>query len=511
MNSKLSISLVEDREYDFNDLTRSISLQLEITEGKASEIAGELIEELRGLSQSIQRIRDIGFRLAKKNGYAWIKIESSPPLIEKEKVNFGQWVGVYRFHSNMLGKKLYVIVNPKIGINAYDRMISDVWNFAIAYGPQLINYLFNSVFGLSSYYVDAVYSYIISILTRLAVWEGLPVEIIREKRFGRVVKGKIALNRLIKYIIKNMYPYTQVRTIDAKIPRALLIRFNLLLYMHLKNLIEEYKNISNVSKAFTNLAYKNLSNIFSPELINYFSEALTINIDDPYILENIIGTGRRSFITKRVADLYLAYRAHKPLLANKILSEYEENVPILPLPSSKIYEFWVLKLLMDELINFKKLFSYDRAGYGLKFTFNNLLLYFNYVPKKWSIMIKDKDSIRPDFVLSRDGWRTILDAKYRNYRKIRIDDIERMIAYIVDVSTVDTNELVGYFVTLKNSVGKSMKWMFRSDINPNISIYLLVADPRFPYESRENIRNFIAGSLKRVKYMNATANQNYYN
>jgi len=487
-NNLNSIFLNEDRDYTFNSLSREIANQLNIALEEACDVADELIVNLKDVSQVIQKIRDKGFYLFQEEEYIQLKIESIPPIIEKEKVNFGQWVGVYKFYSDTIDRELYVIVKPKVGIKAYTKMINDVWGFAIAYGPQLINYLLNSIHGLSSYYIDAVYSYLMYFLTRLALWEGLPLEIIKEEKVSRVIKGKLNINKLIKYSAKDVYPYTHVKMIDAKIFRALLIRFNLLLYSRLTHLAEEYKELNGVSEIFNKLGYRNLQNVFSPELIDYIHEALSINIDDPQILQEII-INRKSFVYNKIASLYLAYKAHKPLLADNILSAYQENIPILPLPSSKIYEFWILKLLVDELLSFTKLKSFNRNGHGLKFVFKNLLLYFNYIPKKWSIMIKD--SVRPDYVISKDGWRVVLDAKYRNVNNIRIEDIERLIAYIVDISTVDTKELAGYFITLGDSISKCKKWMFRSDIDPNINIYLLVADPRYPKESIDNIRYLI--------------------
>ena len=492
MNKTRYIYLKEDHDYKFQELVDQISVSMDISENLAIKLAEEFITRLRPIAQDIKRIRSRGFKTV--DGETKIEIESIHPYIEKDEVNMGQWIGVYRFYSDSLGDYVFVSVKPKVGYEAYLRMLSDVWDMATLYGPQLMNYVFNSIYGLSSYYIDALYSYIVSILTQIAIFEGLPVEIFKEEKLSKDIRGRLNSHKIIKYLLKQIYPYTHIRTIDAKLPRILLQKFNLELYLRMKYLAEEYSDVESAETLFRKLASGNISNVLSPDLIDFLHESLSLDISDPQIIERLLVFTRRNRTLKEIIYLYLSFLSKRSLISDNILVEYKDRIPIMPLPSSKIYELWVLKLILDELKNlYGEKGETSLAEGGIIFTFRNLLLNFNYIPREWSILI-DKHhpkTLRPDYVITVDSRRVVMDAKYRNFRGLALGDLERMIAYIVDVSTIDKRELSGYFIVLKDSIDRIQRWMFRTDIYPEISIYVFTVDPRYLDISKTAVKRFL--------------------
>lgn len=71
----------------------------------------------------------------------------------------------------------------------------------------------------------------------------------------------------------------------------------------------------------------------------------------------------------------------------------------------------------------------------------------------------------------------IADTKYRELRRLNVEDIERIIAYIIDYSEPqDHEEIKGFLITLDG--GQPHGVIERTDITPSIRIYHLSADPR---------------------------------
>jgi hypothetical protein len=80
-------------------------------------------------------------------------------------------------------------------------------------------------------------------------------------------------------------------------------------------------------------------------------------------------------------------------------------------------------------------------------------------------------------MLVNGGRRAVADAKYREPGRLNVEDIERMIAYIIDYSEPqDHEEIKGFLITLGE--GHLSSVIARTDTIPNIRIYHLTADPR---------------------------------
>jgi phosphomannomutase len=165
----------------------------------------------------------------------------------------------------------------------------------------------------------------------------------------------------------------------------------------------------------------------------------------------------------------------------------------MPLPSAKVYELWNLKLINDEFV---KMFNFSKTlkeNGGLVFLYDHSKLLFNYIYSEWSNLIGKAISHlpRPDYVISMNNSRVIIDAKYRERGNIKLEDFERMLSYVVDIASPDYPELAGCFITLKDTNSNVNLWTFRSDIEPKIKIYVAVADPRERDIAKQNIQKLI--------------------
>ena len=185
-----TLTLREDKSYCVDFLVNMVSQRFSVSRSQAKQIVEELFDKMKEVINAISRIRREGYRILGGNHKVGkIEIEASPPYIEEDIINFGQWVGIYKIYSNVLGEDLFIFIEPKIEVKYYEKMLFEVWEYAVTYGPQFINYVFNNIFGLSSYYIDAIYSYLVSILSQLALFEGLPRVFIKEKKLTNIPLG----------------------------------------------------------------------------------------------------------------------------------------------------------------------------------------------------------------------------------------------------------------------------------------------------------------------------------
>ena len=177
-------------------------------------------------------------------------------------------------------------------------------------------------------------------------------------------------------------------------------------------------------------------------------------------------------------ELATSYACKRPP-AFELFERWRENVPIQPLPSNKVYELWVLTLLVEIFIKRLRVppLIREREG-GFEFDFDVAEIGYNLARSDWSkVFSKIVRPPRPDYILVSEERRAVADAKYREPRRLSVEDVERIIAYVVDYSEPqDHEEIKGFLITLGESNFGPI--IARRDTTPNIKIYHLAADPR---------------------------------
>lgn len=479
------LRLREDRDYTIEELAGMVKESLEVDLSEAKEISQEILSFVdEKLRKAVSLLRDKGFGEP--------RIESELPRSDPERLNMGQWVGEYRFYSKVLGDYIYILVDPKVGKSAFETMLNEITDFALRYGLPSLYITFRGTFSSSSATRDILYSFLLSALTELALTEGLPAEVVEEEKYLPEVHGRIDFKKLLKYIPKGVFPVKRRRVAYARLPRIMLAKFHLLL---LRRLMDNKKMYGEeISRILDNSIGKHSYFLSSEHLFEVLPQAFSSPIETPEAIEEIKKVSTTKEMLKMISDLYIAYltKEREPT-TEIILAPWREEIPAAVYPSSKIYEFWVLKLIDDEL---KKAFgtpNLARKNGGLSLSYDHSKLLFDYVYSGWSSVIGRAIATvpRPDYVLSMDSSRAIIDAKYRERKNIRLEDFERMLAYIIDIASPDIPELAGCFVTLGSERKEVELWTLRPDVEPKLKIYTTVVDPRNLPGSYQNIRKLM--------------------
>ena len=486
-SNNLVIELREDRGQRLEDVLRELSLAPQLAEGFLNEIIIFIRERL------IPTVRAL-----LEKYYKGLDIESPPPSYNEERREFnpGQWVGTFSFHSGVLDCDVIVKISPKVGDYAFENMVKGAVALVSMLGfPSL------EVVGLNLYghgYITDVISY--SCLFRrnfeLALHEGLPTAIRVREELRPDAMGSFNLPKTIALLSRGIPLIVSTRRSVELSMKALsfLMSFNaelLRALIRMRSRLSEDPRLSMVCNLLNaNIVYHWY---VSERLKIMGAEEVEISPDDLTELRRAVWRNRW-FLS--LLDLYEAFISSIPptlRLEKKLLKE----TPIQPLPTSKLYELWVLHILCLALKDLTGKRPVIKTGDGgMILTFGKKFLSYNLPIKKWSVLFS-KARIpppRPDYVLRENENSAAIDAKY----KTRIDtgDMERMLAYIADYSLPqNSKEVKGAFVTLPSEEAEGVLTS-RMDLNPPIKIYRFYADPIDINESLKSIRKLCCLALK---------------
>jgi hypothetical protein len=98
------------------------------------------------------------------------------------------------------------------------------------------------------------------------------------------------------------------------------------------------------------------------------------------------------------------------------------------------------------------------------------------------MLLKDGE-LRPDYRIERKGEIIVADAKYKS--KITVQDLERVIAYIVDISTplkTNGNKLVGTLILLTQKQPTTSKVEGDSELITKHELRIVRVNPSKVYE-----------------------------
>lgn len=426
-------------------------------------------------------------RTLRMHVYDDLEIEAVPPLVNDVKgtVSLGEWVGVYKFYSDTLGHDVEIHVLPKIGTSYFVQMLNDISGLVNMLGYPAMKVVWLNTHG-HSYVRDYVsYSGMLQQLTELLMMEGLPPIVVPKELISGDIVGHINRSRTIRFIA-NGTPLIVARRQELsypKLPLMILAKFHATIENALMQLLNNIRSAENPN-------LKPLENMLI-DRIKYHSYALSISaisilldascaadLESPEVLDKAKEQAGKSKWLKDIIDFYQFYICKKPL-AFDLFEKWRQNIPVQPLPSSKLYELWLLSLFSeifsDKLQTFPVIKEKDG---GFEFDFRTASIQYNVARSDWSkIFSKITRAPRPDYMLVNGGRRAVADAKYRERGRLNVEDIERMVAYIIDYSEPqDHEEIKGFLITLGESYSHSV--VERTDTIPSIRIYNLTADPR---------------------------------
>lgn len=219
--------------------------------------------------------------------------------------------------------------------------------------------------------------------------------------------------------------------------------------------------------------------LFNDVIKPFVSSVGAMNLEDAEVLNEARKQAGKARWIRDIIDLYESFICKRPPLFD-LLQEWKQKIPIQPLPTSKVYELWILSLLTKIFAeNIGKRPKITQKDGGFEFDFEHAKIEFNIASREWSKIFSKVGHVpRPDFMLLNDGHRVVADAKYREIGRLQLEDLERIVAYILDYSEPqDHEEIKGFLVTLGLNNGLELLTE-RKDTTPNIRIYKVNADPR---------------------------------
>ena len=485
---RITVTVREDLNYTGGKLVEKL-----VNKGLSKQKAEELVEHIH---QWITAHLNPALKNLCRTFYRKLGIESPLPTSEYSIsrndyiINFGQWTGRYKLQYEDL--ELEIVVKPKIEIAAFQAMINETFKLVEMIGiPALDVLLTHSIGkGLNRYVIHT--SHLLNILTDLALTEGLPPTTVKTLTITPYCNTSLIHPNLTIKLQQQGKPLIACYKLSIEKPRLLLLlvtKFHLLLYQDLKEIYSKLQTAGTSSPVYSlllssiqALIYKHTYTL-SREPFNELITAACHATEETTQIQKLKTTAGHNQWLKRIIDLYLTYITHRPPIV-EIQKNIEKQLPLQPLPTSKLYELWILYLLIENTKPEKP--AINPADNGYQINLQKIQVYYNTSKKQLSkIISKIAKPPRPDYIIHHKGKNTALDAKYKE--KPDTADIQRLISYIIDITDPqDTKEIKGFIINLKTQTT-----LQRTDIKPPIKIYITTANPEKPKQTRQNINNII--------------------
>lgn len=411
-------------------------------------------------------------RVLREHIHTEFKIEAQLPYCTADEVNFGQWVGVYK-----VGEKLTVRVRPKVGEEAFERMLRDVARFAEMFGRPSLELVLGALTGPGFVWDVVSYSVALEQYTEQAFAEGTPPGLTEKLLVTEEAVGNLAVGKTLALRMSGS-PLLVVKRRSA-VPSAellmLLARFHVDLSSQLKSLAarldEGYASPLRepLERRWSYHAFRLLGDTLRP----FVPLALKAPVAERSFIERAKRAAAPSAWFTRIVELYLAYLAELPF---SYRFDRDVEYPLQSLPSSKVYELWVLALLLDALSeSLEKRPEIVEGNKGYVFSFGDVTLRFN-VEMPCAKFGTWKGRLRPDFVvIDREGRCFIFDAKYKE--DLAADDIGRMLTYVHCFAERMDDEIAGTFLMLGKEGDEVELLAERTDVKPPIRLYVARLDP----------------------------------
>jgi len=428
------------------------------------------------------------------------------PESNKAVIKLKSFFGRYKFAS---GRVLNIELDPKkISKEQKNYMLRKVIEWIGIIGPSIqasLEMLNN--YGIRE--VEIAFSTLLNKLTSSLLKDYLPPALKAITYTSPEILGRPKIQHTIRNISQNKLLFTSERAkvnIES-LPVLFLLRMHYEILSALnkseqkiiemsrleerEKLIQDKIDFALLRKIKRNRGY-HVDFLLNPLYSHLIDKSLETDFDDPKILDKV---RREAYNNKFVLDvLYLwdSFRGKKipnPLIQEVLSGDYTFK------PASKLYELWVLKILLkaiSEAANQDWILPprYKEGGaiFCSKDYNNALTLVYNYEkanPQKF----KPRFNLRPDFILLKKvpandaskmrNNRVILiaDAKYES--ELSTSDYERMLAYILSFCWDRPNDVARgllLFIGTQETVCDYFKDVYKRE-SPDVEIYSLCLRP----------------------------------
>jgi len=471
-NNVVKVFVEEDTVYELSDLENAFRKH------RLGNIYNEFENSLKSFLKSYTRLVIEVVRESKLDLFDIVL-----PRIGKERILFGEFVGEYIIGS--LDDKVFaLVIEPKVGWNAYKRMVVESLEIPAILGirgvlkPLIAN---ATVFGI---YSPISYSILLTELTLQILSSPLPRTVEEYKIVSSGVVGKpdphdtyVLMSRGLPLAV---FRRLRIRVTNA--PLMLLARFHEMLAQDLQHLLESIVErfsgreevVNSIVEEIQRLIDIHTALIWATELREHLIAFHRMGLAETRLVEEAYREAGFSTLLKKVIDLFVEY-----LNKAALMHRFEES-KLNPIPSSKLYELWILSKLVEHLKNLGKTLSIRRAAdMYLSIEANGVTLHYN-LPRRRKLRIASiapKASLRPDYTIriGKDG-EIVLDAKYK--RRIELEDIERLATYIIEFAKPVKNKLYATIITLQDTETGKEKGYRNKNLGTEIEVEILRIDPR---------------------------------
>jgi len=277
-------------------------------------------------------------------------------------------------------------------------------------------------------------------------------------------RGRIDAVRTLKLRVASsqLLASRRTRLAYAHMPLTLVARFHYRLLGRLNKIVgdlrrmEGHEVLRGVLGQIEMLRRRHAYVLTLTPIAAYLDLALRADVEDSVLVREARARSGVNTWLRALADLYESYNSR---LAGV---EVRRELPLQLLPSSKVFELWVLKLIIEAL-GVNGGVRVERVDSGLTIGANGVKLHYNKPYREGRLLrglrklLRD-GALKPDYVVERKGEVVVADAKYKV--RISVGDVERMTAYIVDLATplrADGERLIGVLVVLTGSKPRTSK------------------------------------------------------
>jgi hypothetical protein len=457
VSSSLELKLKEDRRYDYGRFVEQVREGVGITLGNSC---------LEKLFDAVKRFLDGTLRPAIESLIVRdLDVESPPPTARRDKFNLGQWVGFFDVGGPLCGFDSVVIeVEPKVGWGKFRYMLRESLEIPAIVGFESLAPILANLMPYSDYVVDIIYSDLAYRYTEMALRGPLPRIVEDMVVVSEGLLGRLDVVRTLKLKVAGLQLVAsrRARLAYAHMPLILVARFHYILLKRLNKIVEDLERIGGhevlrgVLGQIEMLRKRHAYILTLTPIAAYLDLALRADVEDSVLVREARARSGVNTWLRTLADLYESYNSR---LAGV---EVRRELPVQPLPSSKVFELWVLKLIIEAL-GVNGSVRVERVDSGLTIGANGVKLHYNKPHREGRLLrglrglLKD-GALRPDYVVERNGEVVVADAKYK--ARVSVGDVERMAAYLVDIAAPlrsDGERLVGVLVMLTRSKPKTSK------------------------------------------------------
>jgi hypothetical protein len=477
VSSSLELKLREDKRYNYERFAK------QVREGVGITLGNSCLEEL---FDGIRRFVDGTLRPAIESLIVKdLDVESPPPIARRDWFNLGRWVGFFEVEGPLCGfDSVIVEVEPKVGWGKFKYMVWESLKIPAVIGFESLAPILANLVPYSDYVVDIIYGDLAYRYTEMALRGPLPrivedMVVVSEGQLGRVdvvrtLKLRVAGSQLVAS--------RRTRLAYAHMPLILVARFHYRLLVRLNKIVGDlermggHEALRGILGQIEMLRRRHAYILTLTPIAAYLDLALRADVEDLVLVrEARVRSGVNTWL-RALADLYESYNAR---LAGV---EVRRELPLQLLPSSKVFELWVLKLIVEAL-GINRSVRVERVDSGLTIGANGVKLHYNKPHREGRLLRELREllrdgALRPDYVVERNGEVVVADAKYK--ARISIGDVERIAAYLVDIAAplrADGERLIGVLVVLTGSKPKTSKAVVDEELTTKHELRIAHVNP----------------------------------